>query len=407
MKTERTYYVVFAAYMGLASAIFPIYPLFLLSRGLDLFQINVVLAVYFGVVFLFEVPTGAIADLYGRKASFLLACATRCTAFLLYAFADGFLDCVIAEFIDAVGTTLASGSLEAWAVDGMRGEGDRRPTDRVFARAHLISRVVGVGSGVVGGYLADADLRLPWLLAGSGYAVTGILAAVLMRESRPARPRLADLRSSLGRQLTDGLSAARGSPLVAAVCLLTLLGAFAYMPINLTWPPRLHGLSGQGYWLIGWIWALISLAGAAGTALTTRLLRGRSREQLLFGAQLVRAAAIALAGAATAFFPALGGLLLAELAYMVGSPTLEAWLNEHIESERRATVLSVWGMSFTLGGGLGCLALGLIANATSIATIWLIGAAIFALTAPAFLRLRRFAGPRSGSDRDRSRGSAP
>src|SRR5204863_339168 len=83
----------------------------LLSRGLDLFQTNAVLATYLITVFVFEVPTGAIADRFGRKRSFLAACVIRMVAYALYAFTRGFADCLVAEFIDAVGTTLASGAL--------------------------------------------------------------------------------------------------------------------------------------------------------------------------------------------------------------------------------------------------------------------------------------------------------
>src|SRR5512139_2653390 len=96
-RTERTYYVVFSLYTVSAWFLAPMYSLFLLSRGLDLFQINVVLATYLISVFLFEVPTGAVADLAGRKVSFLLSCAVRMVAFTLYAFAGNFAQCVTAE----------------------------------------------------------------------------------------------------------------------------------------------------------------------------------------------------------------------------------------------------------------------------------------------------------------------
>lgn len=397
-RTERTYYVVFAGYMGLAAAIYPIYPLFLLSRGLNLFEINAVLATFFITIFIFEVPTGAVADLFGRKVSFLLACVTRAGAFYLYAFADGFLDCVIAEIIDAIGTTLASGSLEAWLVDGMRDEGDHRPADRVFARAHVVTRIVGIVTGVIGGYVADVDVTLVWFIAGSGFVVTGVLAFISMREVPPERPRLGDVRGSLTRQVRVGFAAARDTPMVRMICLLTFLGSFAVMPVNMTWPPRLLELSGESYWLLGWIWAVVSIAGAGGSALTIRFLGVTSREQLLFVSQLFRGGAIAFAAWATGFYLALAGILLAEFALSAGQPAVEGWINEHIESERRATVLSVWSMSFTLGGALGCLCLGLVANATSIPATWAISAAIFALAAPGYLRLRRLAGtPRPGS----------
>ena len=76
-RTERTYYIVSAGYSLGGWFLGPIYPLFLLSRGLDLFQMNLVLGTYLIAVFLFEVPTGVVADYFGRKASFLASCAVR------------------------------------------------------------------------------------------------------------------------------------------------------------------------------------------------------------------------------------------------------------------------------------------------------------------------------------------
>jgi MFS family permease len=398
-RTERSYYAIFAGYQGLAAAVFPIYPLFLMSRGLDLFEINAVLATFFVTIFVFEVPTGAVADLFGRKVSFLLACAVRCGAFYLYAFADGFLDCIIAEVFDAIGTTLASGSLEAWLVDGMHEEGDERPADRVFARSQVIARVVGIATGIAGAYLADVDITLVWFLAGSGFVVTGVFAALWMHEKPPEHPRVVNVFQALSNQVHDGVVAARDTPMVRMICLLTFLSAFAFMPVNLTWPPRLLDLSGEGYWVIGWVWAFVSGAAAAGSALTTRALRITSREQLLFVSQLFRGGMILLAAWATGFYPVLMGILLAEFALSLGQPAVEGWINEHIESKRRATVLSVWSMSFTLGGAAGCLSLGLLANLTSISTSWVAAAAIFALAAPGYLRLRKLAEASPALDR--------
>ena len=86
-RTERTYYVVIALWNLPGWFMHPVYPLFLQSRGLDLFEVGLVFAIFQFSTFLFEVPTGAVADLYGRKASFLLSCLIRMSAFALYAFA--------------------------------------------------------------------------------------------------------------------------------------------------------------------------------------------------------------------------------------------------------------------------------------------------------------------------------
>jgi MFS family permease len=176
-RTERTYYVVVALWNIPGWFMHPVYPMFLMSRGLDLLEINLILAIFLISTFLFEVPTGAVADLYGRKISFLASCVTRMCAFVLYSFADGFAACAIAEVIDAIGLTLASGSLEAWAVDGVRAEGDRRPMDRLFARAQVIIRASMIVGGIVCGYLADRfGLVLPWLVAASIFAIAFVVA---------------------------------------------------------------------------------------------------------------------------------------------------------------------------------------------------------------------------------------
>ena len=108
-RAERTYYLIFALYNFSWSFIGPMYALFLLSRGLDLFHMTAVPAVYWIVSFLFEVPTGAFADLAGRKTSFLLSCGIRMVAFGMYAYGDRFEHCIAAEFVDALGSTLANG----------------------------------------------------------------------------------------------------------------------------------------------------------------------------------------------------------------------------------------------------------------------------------------------------------
>src|SRR5512144_2378285 len=147
-RTERTYYLITCLYRVAWSALGPTYALFLIDRGLDLLQVNLVLATYLITTCLFEVPTGAVADVFGRRASFLLSCLVRALAFGLYYFSDSFGEFLVAELVDAVGTTLATGAFDAWAVDGIRAEGDHRPVDRLFARAQMLAQAMAIVAGL-------------------------------------------------------------------------------------------------------------------------------------------------------------------------------------------------------------------------------------------------------------------
>jgi MFS family permease len=389
-RTERTYYLVFGLYSLWAWFLAPVYPLFLRSRGLDALEVNLVLAIYLIVIFVFEVPTGAGADLVGRKTSFLLACAVRALAFGLYAVARDFADCAVAEMIDGVGTTLASGALDAWAVDGMRADGDERPAERFFARAQMLARVVMIVGGVACAYLAAVDFSLPWWIAAAGFASTGVVALWSMEEPpRAAVP--AATRTNLVAAMREGFRAVREAPVLGIVCALTGASFFAAIPAHMLWQSRMIELSGEGVWIIGWLWVLLNLAAIAGSALLPRLLERLRRERVLCLSAAWRGLALGFASLATTFFPALGGWLLQEVAFGFSEPVLQAWTNEHVAADRRATVLSIRSMVGTLGGGAGLVVIGFVARDHGIPAAWLVSAALFLAAAPAFLLLGRFA----------------
>jgi len=389
-RTERTYYVVFGGYTLSQFFIAPVYPLFLLSRGLDLFQMNAVLATYLITVFVFEVPTGAIADRFSRKAAFLSSCLIRMGAYGLYARAHGFADCLVAEFIDAVGTTFASGALDAWVVDGIRAEGDTHPTDRLFARAQVIFRTVMIVGGVACGYVAELGWAVPWLVCVGFFGLTAITGGLLMHEERPTPDGARQVRS-LGHTALAGVAAVRGAPVLRLLCTLALTAAFAGFPLYILWQPRLQPLVGGELWPMGWILAAINLAGLTGGALVPRLLRRFEREFVLAAATLWRATMLAVAANATAVSPILAGLLLQEVSLGLSDPVLTAWTNEHIAPDYRATVLSVRSTFFTLGGATGLLAMGQVARGMGIPAAWAASAAVLALMAPGYLFLGRIA----------------
>jgi MFS family permease len=160
----------------------------------------------------------------------------------------------------------------------------------------------------------------------------------------------------------------------------------------MTWQARMQALTGEGVWLLGWVWALLNVTALAGSALLPRLLARLDRETVLAAAALWRATTLAGAALAAGVWPALTGLVLQEAAFGLTEPVLEAWMNEHVpSSKRRATILSVRSMSATLGGALGLLCLGLTARGLGIPAAWLAAAAVFALAAPGFVFLGRAA----------------
>src|SRR5579875_2153027 len=96
-RITRRYYLLWWFYAFGGGFVFGVYPLFLRSRGLSELQTNSILATYFLITFLTDVPTGAFADALSRRRAFMLACLLRSAGFALYCFAHAYTLFVLGE----------------------------------------------------------------------------------------------------------------------------------------------------------------------------------------------------------------------------------------------------------------------------------------------------------------------
>src|SRR3989344_2436009 len=108
-ETVRHYLLLRAVSQFGVSFISAFYVTFLITKGLNLFQVNMVNFFFFTTLFICEIPTGAFADVFGRKLSYVISYALFSIGMVMYGLADSFWGFVLAEVIAAVGATFASG----------------------------------------------------------------------------------------------------------------------------------------------------------------------------------------------------------------------------------------------------------------------------------------------------------
>ncbi|MGZ6194949.1 MAG: MFS transporter, partial [Candidatus Binataceae bacterium] len=237
----RRYYAMWWGYAFAGGFLYGVYPLFLRSRGLDQFEMNSVLACYFVVMFLTDVPTGAFADAMGRQRSFVLGCATRVAAFTTYFFAHHFLAFVVAECIDGIGTTLCNGAIDAWGVDALDAAGFAGIKDRLFSRISQLTNFGFMAAAIIGAYVADFNIALPWMLGAAGYSMAAVAAGYLMREDHrdrkgAVRMRLGGLFAQLAARVMTGLRQGFRSRTVLMLSSASALTFAAWAPYWLEWP---------------------------------------------------------------------------------------------------------------------------------------------------------------------------
>ena len=391
-RAMRRYFTVWLAHSFAGGFMFGVYPIFLRSRGLDQFEMNSVLAVYFTVTFLTDVPTGAFADALGRRRSFMLGCALRTAAFLVYFFAHHYPMFLLGESIDGIGTTFCNGAIDAWGVDTLDDAGYEGAKDRLFSRIMQLNNFGFMASAVIGAYVADVNIAWPWLFGAVGYFCSGIIGAALMRDRpRPgARVDLAAIAAQIASRVGNGLREGFQRRNVLLLSLANGIFFAAWAPYWLQWPQFFSDSFGAGIWVVGWVFAFFAIGRMAGAETMIRVggdeIRRANRAIILVGA----AAVLLFAGGSAGRRPAVVLAILFTMNYCVGAllPMAQSWLNEQIGAEERATLLSFNSTFATIGGSIGLLASGAIADHAGIQVAWRFSALVSLAAAPCYFAIR-------------------
>ncbi len=365
---------------ALLADVVPLYPLYALlfaDAGLSDADVSALLAVWSVTAVLAEVPSGALADRFSRRAALVAAGVLQALAYVLWttlpgvpAFAAGFV-------VWAVGGALVSGAFEALLHDGLAAAGAAGEFGRVYG---------WVSAGELLSQLPTALLAAALYALGGfplvGWAsVAGCLGAAALAARLPEAPRppagcdpATDDPATgdpAGRDPADEPSwwavlrsgvaeAVHHPPVRAAVLLLVLLGGLdaveEYFPLLARdWgvPVALTPLAVLG----------IPLCGAAGAALGGRAVSWRPGT---LAAVLACSGAALLGAALLAEAPGLAVLAAGYALYRLVLVVAESRLQAAIEGPARATVTSVSGVGVELAalavfggyavGGLGAVA---------------------------------------------------
>src|SRR4029078_3745440 len=167
--------------------------------GLSFAQIFTLDAIYMLMFILFEIPSGALADLIGREKALIACLFTLVLAALATGNAQNFLHLFLSFFIWALVFSLISGSSDALLYDSLKRE---NLYHRISGRALFFSTIGLAFAGVTGPLLFAQQFRLPYLFSALPFAAA-LLVMVFYREPTVARDRNFSLRNHV-RQISQG-----------------------------------------------------------------------------------------------------------------------------------------------------------------------------------------------------------
>jgi MFS family permease len=328
-------------------------------------------------VFVLEIPTGIVADRFGRKMSVASGCLLFAADMLFFGFSRNYYLLFFAEFLGAVGMTLVSGAEQALFYDSLVAlslEGRARIYFSRYEAAGTFGLLVSFPIGSTVAALRNYPTLLPVTFVITAFAA--VPAAVLflwMGEPPRTKPKEGFLK--MGVEGLRTLFAHRN--LRAYVLNAVTISALTFFAFWFYQPVLRH--AGLGIAWLGYIGAgfnLFSTLLLSNVALIEKLLG--LRRLLLYSALLPAALFVALGlvhrgeFAIPAFFIIVG-------CKMVRMPILNEFINRQVESENRATVISSVSLLERFLMFLLYPVVGRLADASLDYALWLLGGLCAAL----------------------------
>lgn len=411
-QVQRTYLLLTLLSTLAASFIWGINTLFLLDAGLSNTGAFAANAFFTGGMVLFEVPTGVVADTWGRRPSYLLGAATLLVSTLLYLWMwrthaplPGW---AIASVLLGLGFTFFSGATEAWLVDALNFTGQGNSLQSVLARGQVVGGAAMLGGSLAGGFIAQAtNLGVPYILRSIILAFTLLAASLWMKDLGFSPRHRSGLIKEVQQTVRVSLHSGWGNPPVRWLMLAALFaggvsiyGFYALQPYLL----QLYGDPNA--------FAVASLSAA--TVAGTQMLAGvmvphlgrlfRRRSGALITAYSITMLCLLGLGLTRSFALAMVLVILWGLSFAMVIPIRQTYINGIIPSQQRATVLSFDNLMSSAGGVVAQPALGRVADLYGYGPSYLCCAAVQLLSIPFLVLGRR---ERAASDEIGRSGGRP
>lgn len=361
--------------------------------GLTPLQLLLVGTILEVTIMLFEIPTGVVADTYGRRRSVLIGWFIVGLAWLLgglvplgVSVIPGFIGIALTEVIRGIGETFLSGAEEAWITDEVGAD----HVGALLLRAGQIGRVtrlIGIGLSV---WLASIHLALPYGVSGGLLLVLALFLFLTMPETawrRQERPAGQSHLRAMKETFVEGVRAVRVSPVLMLLIATAAIGGAGSEGIDRLWEAHLLATFQLGSVLtvtpamaFGLLAVASSLLGlVAGRVGEKWLDLNRPRTTTLtlvvtLGLKILFFIGYALA---PSLWIALPFLLLHGAVESLFEPTRAAWTNQQIPSRTRATVLSLISQSNALGQTVGGPGVGWVGNRFGLRAALVMAAALF------------------------------
>ncbi len=341
--------------------------------GFDPLQLVFIGTIRQSMGFVFQLPTGVLADMYSRRWAVILGLLLIGIGYLVEGAIPQVAIVFAAQVLIGLGVTLADGADAAWIADEIGAE----RVGPIYLRAAQVGSLTSLLGIAISAVLVNIRLNLPLVLGGSLFIALSILLVFVMTEHAfvPASRGNRNTVQQVHHTLRIGVQLMRVRPVLFAILGVAVFsGAFSagfdqlwnyHLLHNFPFPP-IGGLTSVTWFSV--IEVCIVLTNFCGISLVKRLVDTNNRRTVVIAQFVINSIAIAsIIGFALA-----GQFALALFAFFLFTtargPSLsleQVWINQHLDSSVRATLFSLRGQVNSIAQIIGGPLLGLIATGVS------------------------------------------
>ncbi len=347
----------------------PIIMLFYKDMGLSNEQAFLLKAIYSISIVIFELPSGYLADILGRKITLIMGAVMGTAGFAFYSFGEGFWMFLVAELTLGIGQSFVSGADSAMLYDSLKAGGKSHKYVKYEGINISVGNYSEALAGLAGGALAEISLHLPFYFQ-TGIAFLAVPAAITLIEppvsSRRKQPGFADILKVVKYALVKNIKLRWNLIYSSIIGTTTLTMAWVYQL-------RLHEFGFTEFFIGATATGLNLLVGTV-TLFSARAQRTLGKQVTILSTSLIITGGFVFSGlvhSALLFLPILG---IFYMARGIATPVLKDYINQLTPSNIRATVLSI--RSLLIRGIFAVMAplFGWLSDALSLTqALWIVG----------------------------------
>ena len=314
--------------------VMPVVVIFYQDNGLNMQDIFLLKSIYSVAIVVMEIPSGYLADVWGRRKTLLLGGVLAATGFAMYSFSYTFWAFVLAEIVLGIGHSFISGADSAMLYDSLKASQKEKEYIKQEGWITSSGNFAEAIAGILGGLLATMSLRWPFFVQ-FGVASIAIPAAFFLKEPivhlKKVAPGFRDILATVKNSFTN--------PLLRAALLTSSFTGTASLTFAWFVQPYFQE-AGLPLSLFGLMWTLLNLSVGLSAIFSYKIERKFGRKFSLLGIVIL----LSLGYFLSAIEISLAGIALLFFFYLVrgvAHPILKDYINQYTDAKVRATILSV------------------------------------------------------------------